>query len=351
MIENKLTFIENELKKFNVTDVAISELSDKYMPLLVNGIDDKEGLKVVNAARKVVKGYRIDIDKRRKELNADALEYQRRINGEAKRIIALLEPIESHLESQEKKISEEIERIKREKEQEESARYESRMKELFSLKFRVETGKFITDYLDGFTNQRIEIATLHLKQWDDSTFKEFIDNAKHYFNIYQKEVIEKMQREEAEKQALIQQRREQEIEAERLADIARKQEEKEASLKAEAARLAYLKSKEEVMQPCDPTCEAPIHNDERPIIVIKHDQIKIEDAPPEPEFSEVDAEYQPHTPEEIKAYQEGFDLSVIIVMNTINNEIEETENEEHKNILRNLKDNIESELDYLRNGD
>jgi seryl-tRNA synthetase len=109
--------IENELKKFNVSDAAIADLSEKYMPLVVNGINDSEGLKAIIAARKIIRGYRIDVDKRRKDLNADALEYQRRINAEAKRITAMLEPIEGHLMAEENKISDEIEQIKRKKEE------------------------------------------------------------------------------------------------------------------------------------------------------------------------------------------------------------------------------------------
>jgi len=275
---SRLPFIDNELKKFNVTDSAIAELSEQYMPLIVKGIDDKEGLKVVNAARKVVKGYRIDVDKRRKELNADALEYQRHINGEAKRITALLEPIESHLANEEKKIDDEITRIKLEKEQAEAEKLRERINTLIRLGFKFDGIKYITEYLDTFNNALIEIAMLHVKQIDDATWDDFTANAYHYQQMDLTRKVEeirlaneKQEREEAERKAeadrLIQQRREQEMENERLADIAHMQAKKEAELKAEAERLESLKQYEESKAAVIASeteclkneCEAPTH--------------------------------------------------------------------------------------------
>jgi hypothetical protein len=234
MSENKLTFIENELKKFNVTDSAIAELSMQYMPLVINGIDDKEGLKAVNAARKIVKGYRIDVDKRRKELNADALEYQRRINGEAKRITALLEPIETHLANEEKKIEDELERIKREKEAVEAARYQERVKKLTGLKFMFDGIHFYSTYLDTFNNEIMKVSVLLLKQLSDEAFNDFYDNAKHYFEIEEKAWAEKKAREDAERKAIAEERA-------RLDAIAREQAAKDAALKAEEARIGAAK--------------------------------------------------------------------------------------------------------------
>jgi len=46
------TFIEQELKKFNVTDAAINELANKYLPLTINGIADRKGYNEVDEARK-----------------------------------------------------------------------------------------------------------------------------------------------------------------------------------------------------------------------------------------------------------------------------------------------------------
>ncbi len=100
------------MQKFAPTDTAIAEMSEQYLPLQVSGIDDVEGLKAVHSARLVVKSHRVQVEKVRKELKADSLAYGRRVDGEAKRITALLEPIEQHLSDQENAVVAEKERIK-----------------------------------------------------------------------------------------------------------------------------------------------------------------------------------------------------------------------------------------------
>jgi hypothetical protein len=59
-----------------------------------------DGIEKVEDAHKQVKRLRIDIDKRRKELNDGALSYQRAINAKAKELIAEIEPIEGALMAQ-----------------------------------------------------------------------------------------------------------------------------------------------------------------------------------------------------------------------------------------------------------
>mgnify|MGYP001609035483 CR=1 FL=1 len=61
-------FIKTELQKFNVADAVIAKMSAEYLPLKVKGLDDKEGLKKVHDARMVIKGKRIEVEKKRKEL-------------------------------------------------------------------------------------------------------------------------------------------------------------------------------------------------------------------------------------------------------------------------------------------
>lgn len=99
---------------FPIIAEKIGELSREYMPLKVAGLDDSNGLKVVHEARMVVKNLRVNVEKRRKELKASALEYGRNVDSAAKQITDLLTPIEEHLESEENAVAEERERIKRE---------------------------------------------------------------------------------------------------------------------------------------------------------------------------------------------------------------------------------------------
>jgi hypothetical protein len=111
-----------DIIKYGVTEAAVAEMKNQFMPLVINDIDDKESFDAVHNARMVVKNHRVSIEKKRKELKADALEYGRKVDSEAKRITALLEPIETHLQTEEDKVINEKKRIQKEKEEAELAR-------------------------------------------------------------------------------------------------------------------------------------------------------------------------------------------------------------------------------------
>lgn len=100
--------------KYPIADAAIDELAERYMPLTIKGVDDKQGFKACDAARKDVKKIRSTVEATRKELKADALEYGRKVDAEAKRLKELLEPIELHLTHQVDTIKAEKARIERE---------------------------------------------------------------------------------------------------------------------------------------------------------------------------------------------------------------------------------------------
>ncbi len=100
--------------RYSVSDAAIAEMQAAYMPLVIAGVEDAEGYRRVHEARMTVKGTRVEIEKKRKELKSEALEYGRRVDGEAKRLTGLLEPIESHLSQVEDAYAAEKERIRNE---------------------------------------------------------------------------------------------------------------------------------------------------------------------------------------------------------------------------------------------
>jgi fused signal recognition particle receptor len=63
-----------------------------------------------------VKGKRIEVEKRRKEYKAEALAWNKKVDTAANKIFKLLEPIETHLQAEEDKITKEKARIKAEEE-------------------------------------------------------------------------------------------------------------------------------------------------------------------------------------------------------------------------------------------
>jgi fused signal recognition particle receptor len=103
---------QTQITKFNLPDAAIAKMAEEYLPLTIAGVNDAAGFKAVHEARMIVKSKRVDVEKVRKELKADALEYGRKVDSEANRIKAMLEPIESHLTAQEEAYQAEKDRIK-----------------------------------------------------------------------------------------------------------------------------------------------------------------------------------------------------------------------------------------------
>jgi phage-related minor tail protein len=118
--------VETQLKRFSPTDSAIAVMSEQYLPLTIAGVDDSRGFKLVHAARMDVRAKRVQVEKVRVELKADALAYGRSVDAEAKRITALLEPIEAHLNEEEKAYEDAKEKIREEARQ--KAEAEARVK-------------------------------------------------------------------------------------------------------------------------------------------------------------------------------------------------------------------------------
>ncbi|QDV09310.1 hypothetical protein Poly30_48680 [Planctomycetes bacterium Poly30] len=98
--------IEEALANYSPTDAGIAELAAKAGGLQIEDIDDREGYQAVSTVRKEVKAVRVQVEKTRKALKADALEYGRAVDTEAKRITAALLEIEEPLHEQEKLIDE-----------------------------------------------------------------------------------------------------------------------------------------------------------------------------------------------------------------------------------------------------
>ena len=115
---------------YPVLEEQIREAADRYMSLTVSGVDDTEGLKLVHDSRIEVKQMRIAIEKRRKELKADSLEYGRQVDKVAKALTSLIEPVEKHLEHEEGIVEREKERLRQEAELRRQQRIRERLEAL-----------------------------------------------------------------------------------------------------------------------------------------------------------------------------------------------------------------------------
>lgn len=206
----------------------IQELAQRYMPLAVQGVSDKKGLEVVHAARMEMRNLRVSIEKRRKELKADSLEYGKKVDEAAKALTKLIEPIESHLEKEEAIVEREKERLRREEEVKRQAKLQQRLDQLTAV------GAMRHPSV-------VEILT-------DEEFADTLENCTREFE-------EKQAREAAEAEQRRQEQERLELERAELARIkakqeeelaeARRQEEERLSAEREALEIERRKQAEE----------------------------------------------------------------------------------------------------------
>lgn len=232
-----VTVIETTLAKHNITETALAELQ-KFKDLTVEGIQDKEGYKTADEARKLCKKLRSltkDLcGKGREHLIAQ----QKAWVAKEKEIVGKIQDVESYLEGQLKLVDDEKQRIKEEKEARELIQMQERSSLLISLGMKLTGENYI---LENFA-----VNVLHLKVYDDFAFYEMIAP------IQARALeIEQEKQKEAEEFARLQ--KEQELEREKLRQekeaFEKEQLEKklkfEAEQKALAEQAAAIKKQQE----------------------------------------------------------------------------------------------------------
>jgi hypothetical protein len=225
--------VNQALQKFNLADAAIMKLSEDYLPLKTNGIKDTKAYAAVHEARMDIKGRRVDVQKKGKELREDAIAFQKAVIAEEKRLVGLLQPIEEHLQAEEDKVDNEKARIKAEAEAKEAARIQGRVNVLFDYGCKFNGLDYILDSL--------AISQDSVKSYSDEDFQSFCLKLQDRVEAEKARVAaeEQKRREEAERLAKV--AAEQEAERQRLATIAKAQAEQEAKIKAEQEALERQK--------------------------------------------------------------------------------------------------------------
>lgn len=110
--------------EYSVSDAAIDKLRERYSGLTIANTADYERVRVGIGE---IRDIRVQVEKTRVELKADALAYGRKVDAEAKRITSMLMEIEEPLKLEKAKVDDEKARIKREKEEAEKARIEAEL--------------------------------------------------------------------------------------------------------------------------------------------------------------------------------------------------------------------------------
>jgi colicin import membrane protein len=221
-----------------ITDEAIEVLEKKFTPL---EITDGKTYKAVAAAIGEVRGYRVSVEKKRKELKRDALVYGRKVDGEAKRITALLEPIESQLKTKKQIVDD-----KKAREAAEKAKIEA--ERINGITGRISKIQQLTIGLNG---QSVESLENVLMQVEDERF--LLDEYEEFKSAARKTIAETLvviKEAIAARKKLDDEEAAQKIESERLekiraeqAEEARKIAEAKAKIDAENARIEQERQK------------------------------------------------------------------------------------------------------------
>lgn len=227
--------------QFNVTDAAIAELRVKYE---VKPVTNTKELKDNAASIAVIRRLRVNIDKKRKTLKKDAIEYGNRVQKEANRITEELFSIEDPLKEVKEVYEAKKAAIAEEKKREEDARIKAVKDTIENI--RLSPAKYIT----ANTIQIKKAIECMLFMKDEFNYQEFAQEALQVKTTVidelkqlqtKREELDKQEKEAEEKQIVLdEQEAVLKVEREKLAIERAEAEQKANEQKAEAARLVKI---------------------------------------------------------------------------------------------------------------
>lgn len=222
-----------ESKPRTMTEQAVDALAS-FEPMIEMVIEygnltvAEDGIGKVEEAHKAVKRLRVDLDKKRKELNEGALHYQRTVNATAKTLTERISAVESRLEAQRENYESEKLKEKQAKEAAKAAVLNERVSRLSSA------GVAVTD-----------LAALSSMAGDEFEFFFAKESRVAAEAKAEAEQIEALRQEEMRRQAEELRIRAEEIERQRLADEAVLRAERES---IEADRAEMRRQQEELQK-------------------------------------------------------------------------------------------------------
>lgn len=243
----KQSFIETELKKFEteyeITETGLIALAAKYKDLTVNGVDDKEGLKAVESARKELKNERVKIKKVSKGMRNSAVVFQKAVIAREKGFVAIIEPEETRLMGIEDAIWQEKERLREEEEKKESDRIQAMLDQLSELNHAID---FHT--LKGMTDEQFQNTLTEAREAYEETARQMaIELEREKERVRLQEEAKKREEDELARVRAEQEKERKMLEAERaefLAEKLRIQEELRA-IEAEKKAIQEARDAEE----------------------------------------------------------------------------------------------------------
>lgn len=214
--------IDQELVKHNVTEAKIAELKEKYLPLKINGIDDKETYLQIKEARKECKSLRIAAEKLCKIGREEATRVSKLWIAKEKDVAGRIGEVEDHLEKQEKEFEAALKKAEDERKRKIEGQWILRTQILTQMGVLYSDGYFA---LGEISFEMSVIKECEPEIWEESILPKY------------KAEYEKVQAEELEKER---------IKREREAELTRQQEEMERKQnELEVREAALLKIQEE----------------------------------------------------------------------------------------------------------
>lgn len=125
--------IKTEIAKFSLPDSAISQLKETYGGLTIKDETDKAGYETVKKAWNDVRSKRTGLEKKGLELRGQFKVITKAISDEEERLVGLISTLEDDLYTKWKKIDDDKERAKKEKEEAEGRQLMARIEELQTM--------------------------------------------------------------------------------------------------------------------------------------------------------------------------------------------------------------------------
>lgn len=223
--EQKLVPIEEqisqELVKANVTEAIIADLKERYLPLKINGIEDKETYLIVKEARKECKALRILAKKICEKGREEAVATQKAWISKQNDVTGRIGEVEDYLEKQENDYEAQVAKEKEERKRKQEEQYILRQQALTSMGALYSDGSFS---LGSVSFELSLIKESEVDIWEETILPKF------------KEEHEKIKSEEIEKER---------IKAEQEAELKRQREENERKQKELEERELAIKKAEE----------------------------------------------------------------------------------------------------------
>jgi chromosome segregation ATPase len=214
--------LEKNIIKYNVTDEAILNLSKDYSRLQIEPGNAKH-YKLVTEAIGAVRKLRTSVEKKRKELKAEALEYGRKVDGEAKRITGKLLAIEDPLKEKKKTEDDRKAKIKAEKEEAARKRKEAIEKDIASIRDLIVDISSLD--IESLENLKTEVSAIEITT---ERFAEFgivaMQTKDSVLGVIDQELNQKKEAEKlkAEREEIEKQKAELEAEKKRVSDLQKK---------------------------------------------------------------------------------------------------------------------------------